>query len=372
MKFTCKASDLVTALQTATNAAEPYKSVTRDGVKYTQPVKMLHCVKCTASASAITLTGTDLEIGLRITVTGVDVDRTGSAVFMPKLLKILREVAGDVTITHDVHDRKLIVRTDAGKYDLQWFDPDEYPDLEQPETPTCTLPGAEAKRLIRQTRNFTTPKSTAGHRLDLTSVLIDVRPKAIAFVSQRHPAGAASEAPTRGKAAKAFVPLESLRLLNDAIDEENPDPVDVYVTDKAVCFVTGNVFISTRLIEGRKWSYEEFFPKNHSFSSEIPAEEFLSAVRQARIFCEAESSRIDCEFGPSSLTLKAKSKAGESEVVLPITGTGEPVSISLDANCLANAAIAAGERFTIELNSGKVPALVRSESFRCAIVSMAS
>src|SRR5688572_32558778 len=71
------------------------------------PTPVLQCVKLTASDGRLTLAATDLEVGLRLSVDQVDVQKAGEALIpADKLTQIVR-ACDDPTLTLDTKEHTL-------------------------------------------------------------------------------------------------------------------------------------------------------------------------------------------------------------------------------------------------------------------------
>ena len=116
MKLICDRERLLSAFQLAANVA-PSRS----------PKPILENVKLEAADQTITLTATDLEIGIRTEVPGIEIDAPGAVVLPVKRVgPILRE-SSDEKLTLESDGSKLRIRGDRSEFNLPTQNPDEFP-----------------------------------------------------------------------------------------------------------------------------------------------------------------------------------------------------------------------------------------------------
>src|SRR5690349_8259947 len=107
MKITCQRDKFLTAFQTAA-AVAPSRS----------PKPILQNVKLEVAADRATLIATDLEVGIRIDVTGIEVEAPGSAVLpVSRFGSILRE-STDEKIRLETDGQGTVVRGERSEFRL--------------------------------------------------------------------------------------------------------------------------------------------------------------------------------------------------------------------------------------------------------------
>ncbi|MCI0676666.1 MAG: DNA polymerase III subunit beta, partial [Phycisphaerales bacterium] len=118
MKVICDRTALVNAVNVAAGV-----------VASRTPQPVLQCVKITADKDAgrLTLAATDLEVGLRLGVDQVDVQKPGEALIpADKLVQIVR-ACDDPTLTIDTKDHTVHIRGQGSHFTIFGFDPKEAP-----------------------------------------------------------------------------------------------------------------------------------------------------------------------------------------------------------------------------------------------------
>jgi DNA polymerase-3 subunit beta len=354
MKAICPREALLGACQLA-SVAVPSRDV--------KPV--LRNLKMIAGKEGCTLLATDLELGVRLTVRSVKVERAGEALLpASRLVAILREATDD-ELTLEASKEASVVRGESNEFEMPGEDPAEFPDI-----PTFTddkyheLAAGQLREMIRRTV-FAAAKESA--RYSMTGVLWEFeggQAKLVATDGRRlavasgsaidHEAGDA-------KGATHVVPTKSMGLL-ERILQDAEEPVKVGLRPNEAVFQTERAMIYSRLVEGRYPNYREVFPKKPTSKVPLTVGPFYSAVRQAAIMTDEESKRVVFEFTKKKLTLQARgAESGRSRVEMPIEYDGKDVKISFDAHFVSDMlrVLAPDTALTLELVDGNSPALFR-------------
>src|SRR5262245_27523899 len=141
MKATCNREDLLAAFQMVSGVV-PARS----------PKPILLNVKFIGGNEGAVLLATDLEVGIRCKVTGVEV-KTPGEVILPtaRMLAILRE-SSDPTIELETDGSQTSVRGQRSRFKLPAESPTEFPDVPDfQEDKYHTIAGVMLRTMIRRT-----------------------------------------------------------------------------------------------------------------------------------------------------------------------------------------------------------------------------
>ncbi|HTN77731.1 MAG TPA: DNA polymerase III subunit beta, partial [Pirellulaceae bacterium] len=141
MKITCDRELLLPAFQAAATVA-PSRS----------PKPILTNVKLDVTDAGGMLMATDLEVGIRLSVPGLEVEQGGSVVLpVARFGSILRESSDD-KLRIETTERGTTVRGDRSEFKLNSENPDEFPTVATfKEEKYHELPARLLKELIRRT-----------------------------------------------------------------------------------------------------------------------------------------------------------------------------------------------------------------------------
>lgn len=324
MKVRCVREPLLAALQSA-QAVVPARS----------PKPVLTNVKLEADASGAVVSATDLEVGIRIVVDGVETSAPG-AVLLPagRLAAIVRESPPGTLFDIHTDGTATIVKAPRSEFRLPAEDPLEFPAVADfPSGSGFELTSALARELVRRTVFATDNESS---RYALGGVLVEFADGKATAVGTDGRRLAKMQGPAGGSAgpsadASPIVPARAMQLVERSLGGSD-QPLEVAVRQSEILFRCGNTTVSSRLVEGRFPRWRDVFPtRPDSIRVPLVAGPLLAAVRQAAIVTSEQSKGVDFSFEPGQLVLSGRSsESGESRVELPIDHAGAAVRIKLD------------------------------------------
>jgi DNA polymerase III subunit beta len=324
MKVTCEREALLAAFQTA-SAVVPSRS----------PKPILQNIKLEVSDSSAILLGTDLEIGIRIQVPGVQSQVSGSAILpLGRFGSILRENSDDV-LHIESDGEATTVRGDRSEFKLPAENPQEFPAVADfTETAYHELPARLLRELIRRTIFATDNESS---RYALGGVLLEMSSDKITGVGTDGRRLAKMEVPAKSVGGHqsgdnmTIVPTKAMQLIERAMTDGDAE-IQIAARANEVLVRSPRATIYSRLVEGRFPKWRDVFPQRSGTTKiELTVGPLHSAVRQAAIVTSEESRGVDFGFQDGSLILSGRAaERGQSRVELPIAYGGPALSITLD------------------------------------------
>jgi DNA polymerase III subunit beta len=324
MKITIQREPFLHAFQTAALVA-PVRS----------PKTILQNIKLAASGKSVSLSATDTDIGIKLTLDDVQVDAPGEAVIpVNRLGAILRE-STDESLVITADDRKVVIKGRHSRFELQGQNPAEFPDVSAvAEGSSLEIAASRMKDLIRKTLFATDAESS---RYALSGVLLEASDDQITAVGTdgRRLArigvrinGSGSQ---KESVSSAIVPSRAMQIL-ERIVPDNDSGVQLFITSNSLAVRFDNNVFTTRLLEGRFPRWRDVIPtRSDSLKIDLPVGPLNSAVRQASIVANEESRGIDLTFGEGNLVISNNTaEVGQSRVELPVAYNEAPVSITLD------------------------------------------
>jgi len=324
MKITCNREKLLHAFQTVA-AIAPVRS----------PKPVLYNVKLDVTGDSATLMATDLEVGIRYDVAGIDVDDSGSVLLpVDKFGSILRESSDDA-FRIESDSAGSTVRGERSQFKLPVADPTEFPAIAQFSESACYELSARLFRELVHRTAFATDNESSRYALGgvklewQTGVLTAVGTDGRRLAKMEGPAQAVDSPPPIGDVT--VVPTRAMQLLERALAEDDSE-IQVAFRQNDVLVKSPRAVIYSRLLEGRFPRWRDVFPRREkSLKLELLVGPLYAAVRQAAIVTSEESRGVDFTFGDGTLVLAGQTaEVGQSRVELPIAYAGEPISITLD------------------------------------------
>lgn len=365
MKISCSREPLTNAFSLAASIA-PARS----------PKEILQNVKVTAAGGKLTLTATDMEVGIRLELEeGVEIHTEGTALLpVQRTMAILRE-SSDETLTLETDDSGILVSGSRSKFQLPGNNPDEFPPVVSFEEDKYHVISSRLFRsMVRRTVFATDPENS---RFALGGVLLEMSGSSVTAVGTdgRRLASVEGEGESVGghetSGHSTIVPTRAIQLMERAVDE-NEDTIDVAARGSDLLLRTQSAVIYSRLVEGRYPNWRQVIPKrDEAVQLDLTVGPVFAALRQAAIVTDQDSRGIDFTFGDGTLKLEASTKdIGQSQIELPIAYDGEPIKLTMDHRYLADfcKVLDREQSFQIEIESGSSPAVMTTDDGYCYVI----
>jgi DNA polymerase-3 subunit beta len=307
------------------------------------PKPILQNVKFIASAGGDSiLMATDMEVGIRHRILGVQVEQPGSVILPTAQIGSILRTTLDAELTVETNEERLIVRGEHSEFVLPIEDPNlfpEVPDFGVSSYHVVTAP--DLRKLIRRTIFATDVEST---RYALGGVLVELTAETLTMVGTdgrrlaRMSCAVETENDPASPSGFPVIPVKVLKLIERNLADGAP-PVHLTIqTGSSVLLRTENAVIYSRLVEGRFPRYQDVFPTHVDVKIPLEARSLRTAVEQASIVTSEDSRGVDFQFSSGVLRLVSQSAdIGSSHVELPIAYDGKSVEITFDPRYLVDA-----------------------------------
>jgi DNA polymerase-3 subunit beta len=154
--------------------------------------------------------------------------------------------------------------------------------------------------------------------------------------------------------------LEEIRKgLEDGDGEE--DEVTVSLLDQHLLIRRGNLWLSTRLIDGQFPAYERVIPKGHPKHVTLQRGAFLSSLRRVSLFAPEKSRAVRLRVAPGTLTVLSESpELGEARDEIEAEYEGESVTVGFNARYLMDVLnVVDDDRVILEVKDAVSSSLMR-------------
>lgn len=309
---------------------------------------------------ALEVGATDLEVGLWLKVTDVEVSKEGKlALPAQRLAGIVRE-SGDEKVTIVADGNLAHIELADGKFKLVGLDPADFPGLpEFDEKRAIDIEAAELSDMIRKTEFAVSHESVM---YAMTGILFELKGKELRLVAtdgkrlalaRRKAAGERG----KGKDISAIVPPKAMKLLQRLLTEGD-EVVRLNVEENQIRFKTARGVLSSRLLEGRFPDYEEVLPKDGARKATVEANALAAGLRRASLMAPEGARAVRLTFGPGKLDLFTRSAdVGEANVALAAEYAGDSFSIVFNPDFVLD--------FLKSLDTGAVEVLMNEPSSAC-------
>lgn len=350
MKITCPKERLQEAISEVQGAVSP---------KTTLPI--LSNVLLEADEQSLTLTTTDLDIGIQYTIP-VEVAEPGSTTLPARrLFGIVKELpVGNINLNVDSTHVAVITCGNAC-FKIVGLSREEFPKLpEFPEAKALKLPQVLLKEMINKTSYAISHDESRyvlnGLYLLLKSnkaTMVATDGRRLAFVEKR------IDLP-KGMEIETIIPSKTVSELEKLLEDDGS--VEIILAKNQIAFKIPNCMLVSRLIEGRFPNYKQVIPEGLEQKIALPREELLSAVRRSALVTSDRSNSIRLNFVPKQLIITANTPdVGESRESLDIPYKGKEVDIAFNPNFMMDGLRSIdSEEIFLEVTDGANPGIIRT------------
>jgi DNA polymerase-3 subunit beta len=358
MKVRCNRDKLWSAFQTAMLFA-PAKS----------PKEILQNVLLTVMTDdCVTLTATDLEVGVRVNVEGIEVDKPGTGVLpVSRVGSILRE-SNDEFLQIESTARGLLLRGDRSEFKLPSGNPDEFPAFPNFAEDKYHIIAAPLFRQIIARTEFATDLESS--RYALGGALVELDANKIVAVGTDGRRLAKMEGPAASVGGHktgdtlTIIRTQSLRLFNRSVLDSDGE-VHLAARTNDVLLRTPRATFYSRLVEGRFPRWRDVFPNRRNMQKvPLTAGPLHAALRQASVTTSNDSRGVDFCFAPGTLTLTTSTAdIGQAQVELPIAYEGPKIVLTLDYRYVADylKVLSPEAAITVEIENSDTAAVFSTE-----------
>ncbi len=298
------------------------------GTRTTLPI--LSNVLMQASKNDLTLTTTDLDVGVRCRV-GAEVSKEGSTSLPArKLFSILREVAApDIEI--EVDDRNAAsIRCGSSFYKIMGLPEEEFPRF--PEFGAGKALKIEQSVLRDMLRKTAYAVSNDETRYVLNGVFMGLKGDKLTVVATDGRRLALIEHDIeipKGSEAELILPTKAVTELERLLADKGE--VKLCIGENQILFETDGTTLATKLVEGTYPNFRQVIPTETKERISLERELLLSALHRASILASEKSQSVKLNFAKNTLTITATTpEVGEAKETLSINYKGKEITIAFN------------------------------------------
>jgi DNA polymerase III subunit beta len=369
VKFRCERDSLVDALTTAGRAVS----------SRTQTAVALGGLRLEVAGNHLSIVGTDVDLTVHVGTEAIGI-ADGVCVAPAKLLADIVRSLEPGAVTVDSNSDKVEIGAARSHFSLRTYPVDDFPSLPEPPTPATFIGTASLASALRQ---VVRAASSDDARPLLTGVLIAPEGDGVRLVATdsyrlalRDIEG--SDALAEGTAilvpARALMELQRLSALSgkesgaaaeagdDDASKGAESKVGLSIGEHEVTFTSGEVRVSTRLLEGTYPDYRQLIPSEYPNRLHVGKDSILDALRRVRLLVRDNTTpvRLSMRQGGVDLTVVSQ-EVGDASETVDADFVGEELTIAFNPTYLIDGVEAvAGDEVLLETVDATKPATVRS------------
>jgi DNA polymerase-3 subunit beta len=321
LRITCRKTDLAAALGVVSRAVS-----TRGAVQ------VLGGILLQAEAGRLSLAATDMEISIRASLDG-ELDGDASVVVPGRLLTdLVRLLPSDsVTLAYEEGEGVLAVTSGSHSSRLNVYSAEDFPRLPPLDV---ALHEIDAGALLATIDKVGRAASRDESRPVLTGVLVRFEGDQLIMAATDSYRLAVKETTltASGPDLDAIIPARALQELSRlAVSAET---VEIGVHENHVIFSAGDVWLTSRRIDGQFPNYKQLLPESFEIEIATPRTALLEVVRRAGLMAQ-RNAPLRLKFAEGELTVSAQTQdVGEATESLPIDYSGEELEIGFNPDFL--------------------------------------
>ncbi|MDZ7781236.1 MAG: DNA polymerase III subunit beta [Gemmatimonadota bacterium] len=286
-----------------------------------------------ADAEGVWMSGTDLDVAVRVRVPA-DVKEEGSLTAPGKKLQEITRELPDQSVEVSTRGDQIELHCGHSRFKLNGLPAEEFPKLAEVDFSTgLSVTGSDLSRLIHHT-SFAV--STEESRPILNGVLWELRAgemRMVATNGHRLARMSVSVEDTGTTSADFIVPPGALQQVQRLFKDD--DTLTVARSGNHLGFQGEKTEIYTRLIEGTYPNYEQVIPKDNDKVATVEKKALASAVRRMAVVASDQTHRIRMKFESGGVHLNVLTPdLGEGHDELEVGYDGEELEIGFNANYL--------------------------------------
>jgi DNA polymerase-3 subunit beta len=321
----------------------------------------------------ISLTATDMEVGLRGLVPA-QVKKKGSVTLNArKLYEIAREVTAEEVTLKSAQAGWVDLLAGRSKFRIVSLDPKDFPQLPlgtgTADGTSLRLAAGTLREMVDKTLFAVSSDET---RFNLSGVFLStpevgtLRMVAtdghrLALVDRRVPE--VNLVDGQGRPRGVIMPRKGLLEARKLLDEIGEEDTTVVVSSKDVRLATPTVSFFMRLVEGEFPDYQQVIPAAPRAQARVNRDDLFAALRRISLLASERSRGVKFQLERGRLELSASNPdQGEASEDVEITYTGDSLTLGFNARYVIDVLAVHGEGEVIELGfTDEVgPALMRA------------
>lgn len=296
-------------------------------------VPILGNILVKAEKGHLTLTATDMIVGVRCSTEAKILQEGATALPAKRFAQLIRELtAANVEISTNENDVTEIV-ADSSRFRLHGMSESEFPLLpDVTEATQFTLHQSKLKDMLFRTSFAVSREDT---RYVLTGVLLDIKLGRATFVGtdgKRLARNSLAVPLDPSFSGQFIVPLKAVEEIQKILEDDTAGAC-VYLMQDKIAVEANNCIIISKLLFGEYPDVTRVIPSQPETIVSLHRDELITLLRQISLFTADTSHSVRFAFKPGELQLTANTmEIGEGKVSMPVNYKGQKLEIAFNPN----------------------------------------
>lgn len=295
------------------------------------PMPILSNILVDANDSTITLTATDLTVGIRCSATAKVLEPGATTIPARRFAQLLRELnVSYIEVSANEKEVSQVV-ADTATFRLHGMPKGDFPTL--PDLSGAQRVIVKQKDLKDALYRTVFAVSLEESRYVLTGVSFSVTENAALFVGTDGKRLARITIPAQAEGRLSYgciIPSKAVAELGKNLSESDEN-VTVYLLPDKIAIESNDRLVLTKLLSGEYPDVERVIPQQSNSVVAIHREELATLLRQVSLFISEENTSVRCTINEGSLQLSANTAdIGEGRVSMPVNFSGPRFDIAFN------------------------------------------
>ena len=326
MQFICDKNELCNAIAHVSKAVS---------AKSTIPALEGICIQM--QEGVITLTGYDLEIGIRTTMAAKCHDNFSFVLNARLFGDMARRMTGDEILFEIDEDLNAKLSSNDTTCRISAMSAEDFPDLPVVETTTKTVISQEILRSMIQQTSFAA--STKEDKPILTGLLFESGDGMFYVVAMdRYRLAMRQEAVSDLGTFRFVVPKKALGELIGMLKDDADAVCEFATNGKHIVFSVNGFDLFARLLEGQFHNFRSSIPSDAKTVVTMNTRDLAGCAELCALFInDKNKAPMRCEFSNSAMSIYCKTGIGEVNDKVPADIAGESVTIGFSNKYITEA-----------------------------------
>jgi DNA polymerase-3 subunit beta len=285
------------------------------------------------SKNTLTITATDLEISMTVTLEVKGVEDGKIAVPARRLTETVRALPDiNVNFQADTSSNKIVMRTETGEYKLTGESSEEFPSIPEFEgEDEISIESDDLRRMINKTLFAV---STDELRPSMMGILFQIKKNELRTVStdgHRLVRLIKKDFSSPKIQRDIIIPSKALNLVARSAEEVQNK---IALNKSHVMIKFGATTLISRLIDENYPNYESVIPTENDKELTVNKDALLSSVRRVALYSSTTTRQIRFTLGKNDMKISAEDVdfGGEATETFPCTFSGDQMEIGFNAH----------------------------------------
>ncbi len=297
-------------------------------------VPVLSCIVLKTEANNLVLKATNLEIGIEWSIPVKTHSEGAVAVNSALLVQFISSISTETNLTLTAENNTLVIETNKSRTVLNTLAIDDFPNI--PRLESGKEIEIDPKKLIYGIKSVFYAASTLAIRPELSSIFLHQQENYLTFVATDsfRLAEKKINVEKNNDNLALLIPHKNITEISALLADL--EEVVMMIDSNQVVFYNQNIYLFSRLTEGKYPEYQRIIPSNFVSKVEIVKQDLVESIKSLNIFVDDfQQIRFTFEKNANQLDISSKNnEKGENTVNLTVKVEGDGLSLGFNSRYL--------------------------------------